>query len=204
MGDENSLAGTTKAHKHTALASDGGFLETTETGVTNMSEGSIAYYDGSEVMQELVKPVTPANEVLTFATSATAPSWVAGSSGTTMTKTSATTNVAQSTSSSSLVSLTTMVMTCQSGSGHALVSYNGTFEADENCAFAFDLSTDTNPNEITFRSSGTYSRAVSIQCVSDSLSSQTIQVKYRVLNPAGTCEASTNSYYQNLQVLEIA
>ena len=87
MGDENSLAGTTKAHKHTALASDGGFLETTETGVTNMSEGSIAYYDGSEVMQELVKPVTPANEVLTFATSATAPSWVAGSSGTTMTKT---------------------------------------------------------------------------------------------------------------------
>jgi len=36
MGDENTLAGTTKSHKHSALASDGGFLETTVTGITNL------------------------------------------------------------------------------------------------------------------------------------------------------------------------
>jgi hypothetical protein len=53
MGDENSLAGSTKAHKHSALASDGGFLETTVTGVTNLSEGSIVYGDASEIVTEL-------------------------------------------------------------------------------------------------------------------------------------------------------
>ena len=53
MGDENSLAGTTKAHKHSALSSDGGFLETSVTGVTNLSEGSIVYGDASEIVTEL-------------------------------------------------------------------------------------------------------------------------------------------------------
>ena len=43
MGDENTLAGTTKAHKHSATSSDGGFLETTVTGMTNLSQGSIIY-----------------------------------------------------------------------------------------------------------------------------------------------------------------
>jgi len=54
MGDENSLAGTTKSHKHSALATDGGFLETTVTGITNLSEGSIVYGDASEIVTELV------------------------------------------------------------------------------------------------------------------------------------------------------
>ena len=53
MGDENSLAGTTKSHKHSATSSDGGFLETTVTGITNLSEGSIVYGDASEIVTEL-------------------------------------------------------------------------------------------------------------------------------------------------------
>jgi len=53
MGDENNLSGTTKAHKHSALSSDGGFLETTVTGITNLSEGSIVYGDSSEIVTEL-------------------------------------------------------------------------------------------------------------------------------------------------------
>ena len=53
MGDENSIAGTTKAHKHSATSSDGGFLETTVTGITNLSEGSIVYGDASEIVTEL-------------------------------------------------------------------------------------------------------------------------------------------------------
>ena len=53
MGDENSLAGVTKSHKHSAPSSDGGFLETTVTGVTNLSEGSIVYGNASEIVTEL-------------------------------------------------------------------------------------------------------------------------------------------------------
>jgi microcystin-dependent protein len=53
MGDENTLAGTTKAHKHSATSSDGGFLETSVTGMTNLSQGSIVYGDASEIVTEL-------------------------------------------------------------------------------------------------------------------------------------------------------
>jgi hypothetical protein len=41
MGDENSLAGITKAHKHSTLSTDGGFLESTVTGLTGGSAGQL-------------------------------------------------------------------------------------------------------------------------------------------------------------------
>ena len=58
MGDENTLAGVTKAHKHSALSTDGGFIETGVTGVTNLSEGSIVYGDASEIVTELTAGAT--------------------------------------------------------------------------------------------------------------------------------------------------
>tara|TARA_R110000824_G_C15006208_1_gene656790 strand:- start:6 stop:506 length:501 start_codon:yes stop_codon:yes gene_type:complete len=42
--------------------------------------GDIMYYNGTDYIR-LAKPGTPAGEALTFATSATAPSWVAASAG---------------------------------------------------------------------------------------------------------------------------
>jgi hypothetical protein len=64
LGDENSLQGRTQAHKHSATSSDGGFLETTVTGVTNLSHGSIVYGDAGEIVTELPKGAQ--NEVLTM------------------------------------------------------------------------------------------------------------------------------------------
>jgi hypothetical protein len=43
--------------------------------------GDIIYADGTDTINRLAKPASPANEVLTFATSATAPSWVAPATG---------------------------------------------------------------------------------------------------------------------------
>jgi hypothetical protein len=43
--------------------------------------GDIIYADGTDTITRLAKPGTPAGEVLTFAASATAPSWVAASAG---------------------------------------------------------------------------------------------------------------------------
>ena len=42
------------AHTHGSDSADGGHLLVNTTGVTNMSNGSIGYYDGSEKLQELV------------------------------------------------------------------------------------------------------------------------------------------------------
>jgi len=42
-----------KLIKHSALASDGGFIQTSVTGMTNLSEGSIMYADASEIITEL-------------------------------------------------------------------------------------------------------------------------------------------------------
>ena len=72
MGDENTLAGTTKAHKHSATSSDGGFLETTVTGITNLSEGSIVYGNASEIVTELAIGATEGH-VLTV--SSGLPAW---------------------------------------------------------------------------------------------------------------------------------
>jgi hypothetical protein len=43
--------------------------------------GDIIYSDGTDSIERLAKPGTPAGEVLTFATSATAPSWEAAAGG---------------------------------------------------------------------------------------------------------------------------
>jgi hypothetical protein len=77
MGDENSMAGQTKAHKHSALSSDGGFLETTVTGVTNLSQGSIVYGDASEIVTEL----TAGSDGDALQISSGVPAWVTGSAG---------------------------------------------------------------------------------------------------------------------------
>ena len=72
MGDENSLAGVTKSHKHSALSSDGGFLETTVTGVTNLSDGSIVYGDATSIVTELAK----SSDGDTLQLASGVPSWV--------------------------------------------------------------------------------------------------------------------------------
>ena len=47
---------------------------------TSDARGDVLYHDGTNFTR-LAKPGTPAGEVLTFATSATAPSWVAAAAG---------------------------------------------------------------------------------------------------------------------------
>ena len=62
MGDENSLAGTTKAHKHSILASDGGYLDEGVTGITGGSVGEVLTNDGTDI------PVWSTNKELTKVT----------------------------------------------------------------------------------------------------------------------------------------
>lgn len=78
MGDENSLQGRTQAHKHSATSSDGGFLETTVTGVTNLSTGSIVYGNAGEIVTELSAGTTGDALVM----GATVPEWGSGASPT--------------------------------------------------------------------------------------------------------------------------
>jgi|3_EtaG_2_1085321.scaffolds.fasta_scaffold59252_2 hypothetical protein len=61
-----------------ALAVD----DVTGFNVGSDAAGDILYHDGTDYTR-LAKPGTPADEVLTFATSATAPSWVAAAAGNT-------------------------------------------------------------------------------------------------------------------------
>ena len=97
------MAGTTKAHKHTSPASDGGFLETTETGVTNMSEGSIGYYDSSSVLTELTSGGS--GTVLTMG--ASVPAWQASGGGVTPTVTELVVTDAQTSTSTSMTDMVT-------------------------------------------------------------------------------------------------
>ena len=80
MGDENSLQGQTRAHKHSAPSSDGSYLSTGITGMTNLSNGSIMYGDVSEQVTEL--SAGNLNDVLTMG--ATLPEWQSSSGGATV------------------------------------------------------------------------------------------------------------------------
>jgi len=68
--NSGSIAGTV-AHQHDSDSANGGFLLAGTTGVTNMSLGSIGYYDASSVLQEL----TAASDTDVLTLSGGLPSW---------------------------------------------------------------------------------------------------------------------------------
>jgi len=63
----------TKSHQHSAPSGDGGFLSQNITGVTGTANGSLLYFDGSSVAQDL--PAGNLNDTLTMG--ATLPQWSA-------------------------------------------------------------------------------------------------------------------------------
>ena len=68
--NSGALTGTI-AHKHSALSADGGFLDDGVTGVTGSANGSLLYFDGSSIAQDL--PAGNLNDVLTMG--AAVPAW---------------------------------------------------------------------------------------------------------------------------------
>ena len=75
MGFSGGGSNILKPHTHdSTILQDGGNLDFKNITQGDMSAGSMCYSNGSH-LQELVKPVTPANEVLTFATAGTTPTW---------------------------------------------------------------------------------------------------------------------------------
>ena len=189
MGDENSLAGTTKAHKHTLLASDGGFLETTETGVTNMSEGSIGYYDSSSVLTEL--NLGSASDVLTVNAGGTAPEWATAGGGATLNYQTATSTTTQSTTSNSFVTLTSFSFTLAgSGSGNAVCNYNTNIMGSGTAPIVrWNFSVDgAQPESCYWFLSGNARYSTFFGC-SSTLSSQTAEMQFK-------CEATGTVYVQ--------
>ena len=74
--NSGALTGTI-AHKHSALSADGGFLDDGVTGVTGTANGSLIYFDGSSVAQNL--SIGSNTEVLTI--SGGLPSWQSAGGG---------------------------------------------------------------------------------------------------------------------------
>ena len=74
--NSGSITGTV-AHKHSSPSSDGGFLDDGVTGVTGTSTGSLVYFDGSSVAQNLA--IGGAGQSLTV--SGGLPSWGGGAGG---------------------------------------------------------------------------------------------------------------------------
>ena len=72
----NAATSTSAAGLSTALISTSG-----GTGVTSYTAGDILYYATGTTLTKLAKPGTPAGEVLTFASGATAPTWAAAAGG---------------------------------------------------------------------------------------------------------------------------
>jgi hypothetical protein len=77
MGFSGGGSNILKPHTHDSnILQDGGNLDFKNITQSDMSAKSMTYSDGSH-LQELAGPASPAGEVLTFATAATAPAWIA-------------------------------------------------------------------------------------------------------------------------------
>jgi len=198
LGDENSLAGTTKAHKHTSPASDGGFLETTETGVTNMSEGSIGYYDSSSVLTELTSGSS--GEILQMG--ASLPAWASVSTAPTLNLISVTSGTEFSTSSASFVDVTGFTGSLSSGSGMALCMYQTSTEQTSAGYVRWSMSVSGDQSELLWNSPALGQNI--IQSVADDLSSQTCKVQLKVYTGGLVFYVQRDGYNGLMNILEIS
>ena len=163
-----------------------------------MSEGSVGYYDSSSVLTEL--SAGSVNEVLTMG--ASAPQWSA-SSGVALTRTSASANSAQSTSSLSYVDATGMTSTMGAGTGHAIATYTTTCQSTNDFALTCEWSTDGNiPTSPTFDSTGGSGKVVTITSISDTLGSQVSKFMIKLTSSGSliVCRNNTDAYAQWLQI----
>lgn len=193
MGDENSLAGTTKAHTHSALSSDGGFLQTTVTGVTNLSEGSIVYGDASEIVTEL--SAGSEGEILEI--SSGIPAWTTASAGATVSIVEDKLTATFSSTGTTPTDITGWVITKPTITGgkcmsSAFCSYETTNSSNPVIYAMYDSTdgyiascTDTSDN------SGDYYTFAGISAVNDA-NGATIQM--RGWSPAGTWEIVFKQY----------
>jgi hypothetical protein len=200
MPFQDSIISGTKPHVHSALSTQGGFLETGATGMTNLSEGSIIYGNASEIQTELT--VGSNSQVLTLAGGV--PTWASGSGGLSGSpvRSYATSSTPQATSSSSMIDCTSFAKTLSAGNGYAIVTFNGFVESNENFYFRWSFSVDGNQPEIKFKGSGTFRSLISLQAVTSSLGAQDIQLQMRVHDPAGTMTLQADSSNGNMYVLE--
>lgn len=189
LGDENTLAGTTRAHKHTAPSSDGGFLQTTDTGVTNMSEGSMGYYDSSSVLQEM--SISSASDQLRVNGAGTAPEWFTPSGGgATLTRNTAVLATAQTTSSTSMIDINSMSLVLESGVGNCICLFQTTSQGSQNGFLGWDWSTDG--ASTILRCDYNYNMQT-LTAISDTLSGQTAVAQMKRAGASGDFTVSINN-----------
>ena len=80
MGFNGGGGGSLPAHQHTNAPNTGGPLDLNGVTIGSLNQGSVVYSDGA-ALQELIKPAVPANEVLTYAPAAVAPTWASAGGG---------------------------------------------------------------------------------------------------------------------------
>jgi len=202
MGFNGGGGGQTLPHKHTNIANDGSALDMANVTIGSLAQGSVIFSDGV-ALQELVKPALPAGEVLSYPALATAPSW-GSAGGTSMTRTLVAYATAQSTSSTSMVSLTGLSHTCQAGAGSAILLFNGIIETNESFAFNWDFSVDANPTEVAGKATPVGVKPCNYTAITETLSSQDVVLQYRVKSAAGTATMQVDNTNSNFYVLEIA
>lgn len=203
MGFHGGGGGQTLPHKHTNIANDGSPLDMNNVTIGSLGAGSIAYSSGA-ALQELT--IGAGGTVLT--STAGVPTWAAGAGGATLTKTFRTTAVTQSTTSAVFINATTFTMTCTAGAGNAIcwfgTPYQNAGAADMELRYNFSVDGATTP--LIFHDSaagGAVWENAEVFGVSDTLSSQTIDLQYR--SPfGGTSSIQRAGYAGIMYVLEIA
>jgi len=200
MGFSGGGSNVLLPHKHDGRVSqDGGELDFNNITQSNSASGQVFYSNGTAVQQlSIGAPGT----VMTVS-GGNLPSWVAAS-GVSMTRTLVAYSTAQSTSSTTLVSLTGLQHTCGAGAGHAILLFNGIVETDESFAFNWAFSVDANPTEVAGKATPVGVKPCNYTAITETLSSQTVDLQFRVKNAVGTATMQVDNTNSNFYILEIS
>ena len=188
-----------KPIKHSVLSSDGGFLETSVTGMTNLSNGSLIMGDASEIQTEIVAGNNL--DVLTMGVST--PQWVSPSVSTPVFKLEGTATTTDATTHAITVTPATPL---DETSAEIYITINGSMLSAKDMVFSINGLTDSTYNRMSAssESQGAFSFGLDTGATSFKLTNQkgadwfTGQVHMSITeDSSGTMQALGNYYIVN-------
>ena len=199
MGFSGGGSNVLKPHKHSSAVQDGSPLDMNNVTEATLSAGDVIFSDGS-ALQRLA--VGSAADTLVVNGAATAPEWVAAGGGATLTRSTAVSTTAQTTSSLTAVDATSFSAVLQAGVGMAVCWFGTSIEGSNDGFFQWDFSADGTQPHLALKTHGGRVPG-QLTGISSTLSAQTAQLEFGMLS-AGSITIQKDSNQGSMVILEIS
>jgi len=200
MGFSGGGTNVLKPHKHSSAVQDGSPLNMNNVTEATLSAGDVIFSDGSALQRLAIG--TPAQQIKVNA-GATAPEYFTpAGGGATLTRSTAVSTTAQTTSSLTAVDATSFSAVLQAGVGMAVCWFGTSIEGSNDGFFQWDFSTDGTQPHLSLKTHGGRVPG-QLTGISSTLSAQTAKLEFGML-AVGDITIQRDSYQGSMVILEIS